>query len=119
MRVLIADDDRDFASALAELVRACNHEVVETVTGGGLAVIQSYAAHQPDVVLLDIMIPRLNGLTVFHALRSRNPNVKVIFVSGQVEADNPFVVRCGAAGYLRKPLLLEGLREVLEAATVS
>ncbi len=35
MRVLIADDDRDFASALAELVRACSHEVVETVTGGG------------------------------------------------------------------------------------
>jgi CheY-like chemotaxis protein len=115
MRVLIADDDRDFAQALADLVRACAHEVVDTVAGGGLAVIQSYAIHQPDIVLLDIMIPRLNGLTVCHALRSRNPAVKIIFISGQVEGDNPFVTRCAADGYLRKPLLLEGLREVLDA----
>jgi PleD family two-component response regulator len=61
MRVLVADDDRDFAAALSGLVRACDHEVVDTVTKGGLSVIQSYAQHQPDVVLLDIMQPRLNG----------------------------------------------------------
>lgn len=114
MRILIADDDRELAEALAEFVRLCNHEVVDKVTGGGLAVIQSFARHNPDIVLLDIMMPRFNGLTVFHALKSRNPDAKIIFMSGKVEGDHPFVASCGASAYIQKPVLLEELREVLE-----
>ena len=69
----------------------CGHEVVGTVTGGGLAVIQAFARCQPDVVLLDIMMPRFNGLTVCHALLSRKPDTKIIFVSGSVDENHPFV----------------------------
>ena len=116
MRVLVADDDRDFAAALSGLVRACDHEVVATVTKGGLSVIQSYAQHQPDVVLLDIMQPRLNGITICRALLSRNPQAKVVLISGSGETMHPSAGRCGAAGYLQKPLLFNELREVLEAA---
>ncbi len=114
MRVLVADDDRDLAAALADCVRACGHEVVDTVTGGGLAVIQSFARHAPDIVLLDIHMPRCNGLTVCHALLSRRPDTKVIFVSGSVDGDHPFVSGCGAAGYMRKPVGLVELAEVLD-----
>lgn len=113
MRILIADDDRDFADALAEFVRECNHEVVDKVTGGGLAVIQSFARHNPDVVLLDILMPRFNGLTVCHALLSRKPETKIIFISGKVEGDHPFVTACGATAYLQKPVLLDDLRVLL------
>ena len=113
MRILIADDDRDLADALAEFVRECNHEVVDKVTGGGLAVIQSFARHNPDVVLLDIMMPRFNGITVCHALLSRKPETKIIFVSGKVESDHPFVAGCGATAYLQKPILLDNLRVLL------
>jgi DNA-binding response OmpR family regulator len=114
MRILIADDDRDLADALAEFVRECNHEVADKVTGGGLAVIQSFARHNPDVVLLDIMMPRLNGVTVCHAILSRKPETKIIFVSGKVEGDHPFVAGCGATAYLQKPILLNDLREILD-----
>src|SRR5476649_2759054 len=106
MRVLIADDDREMAEVLAELVRECGHEVAACVTGGGLAVIRSFARHEPDVVLLDIMMPRFNGLTVCHALRSRNAEAKIIFVSGHVDGEHPFVSGCGASGYLKKPVSL-------------
>ncbi|RYD85363.1 MAG: response regulator [Verrucomicrobiaceae bacterium] len=115
MRILIADDDRDLADALAEFVRECNHEVVDKVTGGGLAVIQSFARHNPDVVLLDIMMPRFNGITVCHALLSRKPETKIIFVSGKVEGDHPFVAGCGATAYLQKPILLDDLRVLLNS----
>src|SRR5687768_2427802 len=115
MRVLIADDDRDLADALAEFVRACDHEVVDKVTGGGLAVIHSFARHLPDVVLLDIMMPRYNGLTVSHALRSRKPDVKIVFVSGKVEGDHPMLAKCNASAYLCKPILLNQLQAVLTA----
>ncbi len=113
MRILVADDDRDLADALVEFVRECNHEVVDKVTGGGLAVIQSFARHNPDVVLLDIMMPRCNGLTVCHALLSRNPNAKIVFMSGKVESDHPFVAACGATAYIQKPVLLDELRVIL------
>ncbi len=115
MRVLVADDDRDCATVLAECVRACGHEVVDTVTGGGLAVIQSFARHTPDAVLLDILMPKCNGLTVCHALRSRRPETKIIFVSGQMEGDPAFFSACGAAGYLHKPVGLVELGAALDA----
>ncbi len=115
MRVLIAEDDKLLAELLGNLVRECEHEVVATVTQGGVAVIRSFAQHKPDVVLLDILMPRCNGFTVCHALRSRSPDAKVIFMSGQMESEHPFVKNSGAAGYLRKPLLLEELRDALGA----
>ncbi|HEX8294740.1 MAG TPA: response regulator [Chthoniobacteraceae bacterium] len=121
MRVLIADDDRDLAEALGAMVRELGHEVVATITGGGLAVIQGFARHLPDVVLLDIMMPRFNGLTVCHALLSRDPQAKIIFVSGRVDGDHPFVSKAGAVAYLEKPIQPEKLRAALESveATVS
>lgn len=114
MRVLIADDDRNFAEILAEFVRACGHEVVDAVTAGGLAAIQSFARHEPDVVLLDIVMPRCNGLTVCHAIQSRNPNAKIVFVSGLRQGAHPFLNGCQVAGYLQKPIELAALREVLD-----
>jgi two-component system response regulator YesN len=113
MRILIADDDRDLAEAMAGYVRECHHEVVDTVTGGGLSVIRSFARYEPDVVLLDIRMPRFNGLTVCHALLSRKPEAKIVFVSGMIEGGHPFVKSCGATGYLAKPVLLADLREIL------
>jgi DNA-binding response OmpR family regulator len=114
MRVLIADDDKDLAQALACSVTECGHDVVGTVTGGGLAVIQAFARCEADVVLLDIMMPRFNGLTACHALLSRKPDAKIIFVSGSVDEKDPFVTGCGAVGYLQKPVSLAVLRDALD-----
>ena len=113
MRVLVADDDRDLAAALTDCVLACGHEVVDTVSGGGLAVIQSFARHQPDAVLLDILMPRCNGLTVCHALLSRKPDTRVILISGRMEREHPFISDSGAAAYLHKPVGLVELRAAL------
>ncbi|MEA3212559.1 MAG: hypothetical protein QOE70_5616 [Chthoniobacter sp.] len=116
MRVLIADDDREFGAVLASYVRELQHEVVGTITGGGLAVIKSFPLCRPDVVLLDIAMPRFNGFTVCHALLSRDPGAKIIFISGSEPRDHPWVTGAGAFGYLEKPILREQLREMLEAA---
>ncbi len=107
------------AEVLAEYVKECGHEVAACVTSGGLSVIQSFARLEPDVVLLDIMMPRFNGLTVCHALRSRNAEAKIIFVSGYVDGEHPFVSGCGASGYLKKPVSLDELREALAAVSLS
>lgn len=114
MRVLIADDDRLVCDLLAEFVTACGHEVAEKVTAGGLAVLRSVTATNPDAVLLDVFMPRCNGLTVCHALRSRNPEAKVVLMSGMAEANHPFVASCRATGFLEKPLRLQAVQQMLE-----
>ena len=119
MRVLIADDDKNLAELLSLWVQELGHEVAGVITGGGLAVIQNYARYQADVILLDIMMPRFNGLTVCHALLSRNPNARVIFVSGCIDGAHPFVSSSGAVGYLEKPFDREKLREALDAAVAA
>ena len=114
MRVLIADDEKLVCDLLAQFVRFCGHEVVATVSGGGMAVIQSFARLLPDVVLLDVLMPRFNGLTVCHALLSRKPDAKVILMSGLATSEHPFVESAKAVGFLRKPLRLDDLRQILE-----
>ena len=104
MRVLIADDDKAFAEYLAALVWACDHEVVGVVTGGGLAVLQSYWTHRPDVLLLDVMMPKFNGFTVCQQLLSRDPAACVILMSGLVASDFPRLNSCKARGFIGKPL---------------
>lgn len=117
LRVLIADDDRDLADVLTEWVRECGHEAVATISAGGLEVIRRYGQYLPDVVLLDIMMPRFNGLTVCHALLSRDPDAKVVFVSGKVDGAHPFVTGAGAVACLGKPIEKSKLEEILAGIT--
>jgi CheY-like chemotaxis protein len=113
MRVLVADDEEKIASLMARLVEECGHDVVATVTTGGLDVVHLYDHYKPDVVLMDIMMPKFNGLTICHALVSKNPPAKVILFSGKLSADHPFVTASGAYAFLQKPVHLSDLRKLL------
>jgi len=114
VRVLIADDDRELASALASYVGHCNEEVVATVTSGGIDVVRNVDRFQPDVVIMDIMMPRLSGLFVCHHILSRFPSTKIILLSGRLTADHPDVTGSGAVAFLPKPVRLKELGRVLE-----
>ncbi|MES2572202.1 MAG: response regulator [Verrucomicrobiota bacterium] len=113
MRILIVDDDRAVAETITLLVKSCGHEVVATVTGGGLEAMRSFTQHQPEVVMLDIMMPKFNGFTVCHQLVSRDPKVKVILMSGVVDQSYPSIRNCGAVEFIRKPINLSAVREIL------
>ena len=113
MRVLIADDDKLCAEFMGAFVAAAGHEVVGIETAGGLAVLQSYERHRPDCLLLDVVMPRLNGFTVAGQLRSRIPDAKIIFMSGLVSADFPSARRCHPDGWLTKPVAFDELCAVL------
>ncbi|MDB6154834.1 MAG: response regulator receiver protein [Chthoniobacteraceae bacterium] len=114
MRVMIVDDDRAVAETIAMLVKSCEHEVVATVTGGGLEAMRSFAHHRPELVMLDIMMPKFNGFTVCHQLVSRDPKVKIVLMSGVVDQSYPSVGNCGAIDFMPKPLNLARVRETLD-----
>ena len=114
MKVLIADDDRDLAACLAEFIRLAGHEPVATVTNGGLAVLHEYDRTKPDVVLMDVMMPKVNGLTASHALASRPVSPKIVFLSGKVDREHPLIMNAHADAFLSKPVTIDQLREVMD-----
>src|SRR4051812_2213459 len=113
MRVLIADDQKSVGTTLASLVCHCNHEVVEVV-GSGLEAIQAYSRHNPDVVLMDYWMSKLNGVTACRNILAKNPNARVILVSAWAPLKE--LHDSGAVTVLSKPVDLERLEEALNAA---
>jgi|SRR5580700_7949247 DNA-binding response OmpR family regulator len=113
MRILLADDERELIGGLAQYLRNAGHEVC-TVTSGGLDVLPAYDRFHPDVVFMDVMMPRFNGITISHALVSRHPEVKLVLCSGALTADHPFVGGSGACQFLAKPFTFSQAREVIE-----
>lgn len=113
MKVLIADDERDLAHAFAAFLETLGHETCCVVTGG-LDVLAAYDRFAPDVVLMDILMPRFNGITVSHALVSKNPNVKIVLISGKLEGGHPFIASSGARRFLAKPVRFSELQKVIE-----
>jgi CheY-like chemotaxis protein len=108
MRVLIADDERSVGTSLAELVRRCQHEVVEVVTSG-LEAIQAYGRHRPDVVLMDYQMPKLTGATACRNIVAKYPGARVILVSGVPR----YIDTTGAIAVLLKPVHLDQLYAAL------
>jgi len=118
MRVLIADDEKDVGKALAEMVRACNHEIVGVVASG-LEAIHAYTRCRPDLVLMDYRMSKLNGATACRNILSKDPAARVILVSAWSPSDD--AVASGAIAILAKPIDLARLHAVLNsvAATLS
>ena len=110
--MLIADDERGFATAFAELVASCDHEVVDVVFSG-LDAIRSYQRTRPDVVLMDYNMARLNGLTACRNILSSDPAGRIVFLSGIGDAENLGPAASGAVGFLQKPVKIEKLQEML------
>ena len=115
MRLLIADDEKVFSLALADLVRTCGHEVVDVVHSG-LDAIRSYRQHKPDVVLMDFAMARLNGLTACRHILNHDPAGRILFLSGMSELADLAPASSGALAVLQKPIGLALLERVLQEA---
>jgi two-component system chemotaxis response regulator CheY len=113
MRVLIADDQKTVGTTLADMVVCCNHEVVEVV-GSGFEAIQAYTRHQPDVVLMDYWMSKLNGATACRNIVAKDPHARIILVSGWSPTAD--LTQSGAVAILSKPVSLFMLGEALNAA---
>ena len=119
-RLLIAEDHAATQEALCELL-AADHEIVALV-GDGQAAIEAFDRLHPDLVLLDISMPRLGGIAAARQLRRSMPALKFIFVTAHADplyVDEAF--RIGARGYVLKQAmiseLLDAVRAVLAGGT--
>jgi CheY-like chemotaxis protein len=117
-RVLIADDNRDAAETLAALLRMDGHDV--TVIHDGPGAISAYETLRPDVALLDIGMPGLDGYEVARKIREGNSEsaAKLIAVTGWgQESDKVRALAAGFDYHLTKPIDLQRLSELVRSGS--
>lgn len=118
-RVLIVDDNRDSASSLAKLLRITGHETHTAFDG--LEALEVAANVQPDAVLLDIGLPRLNGYEVCRRMRAEpwGETLLIVALSGLGQDEDPErTTHAGFSGHLVKPVHYDALIALLATSHV-
>jgi len=124
MTVLVADDDEDMRSLVAETLRSDGCAVIEARDGAELLDHLVRALDdpraRPEVVVADVMMPHLSGLGVLNALRRAQLNFPVILMTVLTDESVYTVARrLGALGVLRKPFDVDDLRTAVKNAVVA
>ena len=112
--VVIADDNREILKVLASLLQP-SHRVVSQAEDGETA-FRAIQTHQPELAILDISMPAMNGLEVARRLRAAHSSTKVVFLTLQTSSDFIEEARRCANGYITKMRLHSDLYPAMDAA---
>ena len=115
-RILVIDDEEILIKTVSAILRKEGYETVTcTDSSEGLEVFR-FSPEEFDLILLDMIMPGMNGPEVFNALREIDPEVPVLLMSGAT-ANNEVqqLADAGARGFLAKPFHPRDLREAVEA----
>lgn len=119
MRVLIADDHPLFIEGLINLLKVEDFIEIVAVAHNGKDVVKLAVSEKPDVILMDISMPVLNGIEATKEIKRKLPECKILILTSFEEEDSLFkAIKAGASGYLLKSLngdeLLNSLADVNE-----
>ncbi len=113
-RLLIVDDDRDFAEGLAEYLELCGHRVDIALTGE--SAIEAAGKDAYDTILMDVGLPGLNGVESLREIKRSLPKVRCFLLTGyRADHDSLQGVEAGTAEILTKPVNPEELSRRLAA----
>ncbi len=121
-RVLVVDDEESILHTLEGILRDEGYEVA--VAASGEQGIQSVEAEDPDLVLLDIWLPGMDGLEVLEAVKGRYPDLPVVMMSGHGTIETAVkATKLGAHDFIEKPLNLDkvllGIENALKASRLA
>jgi two-component system nitrate/nitrite response regulator NarL len=119
IRVLIADDHRLFAEALQAILSTDSRLSVDATARDGREAVELAVELQPDVILMDISMPVMDGIEALEELRRRGVDAGVLMLTGSnARADVDRARQAGAAGYVTKDRIAAELIEaIVEVAT--
>jgi DNA-binding NarL/FixJ family response regulator len=116
VRILIADDHALFRDGLRSLLVAQGHDVVGEAKNGRDAVALAHEI-QPELVLMDISMPEVDGISATRQLTTDLPNVKVVVLTASESETSLFdAIKAGAHGYLQKNLEADDFFDMLDRA---
>lgn len=103
IRILVVDDHVLFREGLIGLIAAAPHMQVVGEAGTGTQAVALSLEHQPNVILMDIMMPELNGIQATRQILEQQPEIGIIMLTMLEDDDSLFAAMCaGARGYILK-----------------
>ena len=114
-KVLLVDDEREFVQTLSE--RLVMRDMGPAVVYDGESALNLINEDEPDVMILDLKMPDIDGLEVLRKVKQTRPEIEVIILTGHGnEADRKRCMELGAFAYLQKPLDINVLSETIQKA---
>ncbi|WP_429974997.1 response regulator transcription factor [Enterococcus sp. DIV0840c] len=108
MRILVVEDEVAISEAVAHLLRSHNYST-DTALDGELG-LEYASSDLYDVIILDIMLPKIDGITILKEMRKHNNQTPVIMLTAKSQIDDKvFGLDCGADDYLTKPFQMKEL----------
>jgi two-component system NarL family response regulator len=116
IRVLVVDDQELVRSGFCVILDAADGITVVGEAANGEAAVSQVAAQEPDVVLMDIRMPRSSGIEACRAMKELSPSAKIVMLTISDEEEDLFeAIRAGASGYLLKDIPYDEVADVVRA----
>jgi len=114
-RILIVDDEKNIASSLKGILSDEGYDV--SMTGDGMEALELIQKDPPDLILLDIWLPGMDGIEVLKTLKTYSPGVEVLIMSGHGTIDTAVkATKLGAQDFIEKPFSLDRITESIQNA---
>ncbi len=113
-KVLVVDDNRLLAATIQEMLEGDGLEVMSA--NDGIAGYSAYLIFKPDIVITDIQMPRKNGLEMMGHIRTHEPMIRTIYISGDIDPYRPFLSeekKRYPVSFFEKPFSIELLRRAI------
>lgn len=111
--VLVVDDAQFMRLRLRKLLEQVGHQVIEA--GNGEEAVATYAAKKPDLVLMDITMPKMDGLTALKTLKADYPAARIVMCSSLGQKTAVFeAIKAGARDFIVKPFEPDRLQAIVQ-----
>lgn len=114
-KVLLVDDEQDFLDALAQRMRNRGMEV--TTTTSAEDALAKVTEEPYDAIILDLMMPKMNGLTLLKSIKQERPELQIILLTGFPSLEKGIeAMKSGAVDFLEKPADVDQLTTIIQKA---
>jgi DNA-binding NtrC family response regulator len=114
-KILLVDDEKDFLDVMSERIEARGMQV--TTAESAVTALKQVESGGFDAIILDLMMPGMDGLETLKAIKKKNPDLQVILLTGHATIEKGIeAMKLGAMDFLEKPADLDKLTEIIKKA---
>jgi len=119
-RILVVEDDLDAREFLLDVIRDLDYFIEVDVAVDGFSAGSKVSNFNPDIVILDIMLPGINGFEVCRKIKNEFNEIKILAITGFYSEENERkILEAGADAFMKKPMILDEIRKAIDKFILS